>query len=387
MIPRQLEAELRQLAEEFPVVTVLGPRQSGKTTLARKIFKSMPYVNLEAPDVRRRIQDDPRSFFEDHPNGALLDEIQRVPELLSYIQVLVDENPGMGRFVLTGSHQLELQEAISQSLAGRTGLLTLLPLSIGELEGANIRQDLDEYLFKGFFPRVYNDNLSPTKNYRAYFRAYIERDVRRLVNVKDLATFEKFIRLCAGRVGQVLNMSSLGNEVGVSGHTIKHWLSILEASFVVILLQPYFENFGKRHIKSPKLYFCDPGLASYLLDIETITQLKRDPLRGNLFENLVVLELIKERYNQGKEHHLFYYRDSQQNEVDVIYKRSNDLIPIEIKSSKTYHSKFLKGVNFFESLVGERCPEKYVVYGGADGHKIKDAHLVGFRRSAGILRS
>jgi len=389
MIPRALEKELRAEAKAYPIVTVMGPRQSGKTTLVRNTFKRKPYVNLEAPDMRYLAESDPRGFLSEYPGGAILDEIQRVPELLSYIQVIVDETKTPGMFILTGSHQLQLHEAISQSLAGRTALLTLLPLSIAELNKSNLENKNkisdDGYLYQGFYPRIYDSDLNPTKAYRGYFQTYIERDVRLLINVKDLTTFQKFIKLCAGRIGQVLNMNGLSNEVGVSGHTIKHWLSILEASYVVVMLQPYFENLGKRVIKSPKLYFTDVGLATYLLDIENLTQIKRDPLRGNLFENMVVLELMKKRLNQGFDHKLYYYRDSQQNEVDVIYKTSNQLVPIEIKSSKTFNARFTKNLDFFENLVGERCPNKYLIYTGEQASKIKNTKILNYKNSHQVI--
>ena len=340
MINRSLKNQIIKLAESYPVVAILGPRQAGKTTLIRQTFPEKDYVNLEFPDVRLLAATDPRRFLENYPNGAILDEVQRVPELLSYIQGIVDEKNEPGLFFLTGSHQLELHGALIQSLAGRIGLLTLLPFSIHELSEAGIELTLNEYLLTGFLPRIYDKHIEPTTFYRDYLKTYVERDVRQLINIKDLTTFQRFLKLCAGRVGSVLNMNNIANEIGISNHTIKHWLSILEASFIIFMLPPYFENFGKRIIKSPKLYFYDVGLASYLLNIENIQQVDRDPLRGNLVENLIIVELYKFRNNAGKEPNLYYYRDSQKNEVDVIYKEANDLIPIEIKSSQTMHPDF-----------------------------------------------
>lgn len=364
MFQREIESELLELARGYPVVTVIGPRQSGKTTLVRHAFPKKPYVNLEAPDIRERVLEDPRGFLESFPEGAILDEIQRVPVLISYIQVFVDEQNKKGLYILTGSHQLELHQAITQSLSGRTALLTLLPMSLSELNRAGVELSLDEYLLHGGYPRIFQDHLAPTKVYRNYFQTYIEKDLRELINVKDLTQFQRFVRLCAGRIGQLLNAEGLGNEVGVSSHTIKHWISILEASFIVVRLQPYFENFGKRIIKSPKLYFTDVGLACYLLGIENRSQMERDPLRGNLVENLVVIELMKARCNQGLDPELYFFRDAQGREVDAIFRSGSRLIPIEIKASKTYSSEFTKNLRFFKDLVQERCENGFMIYSG-----------------------
>ncbi|MCE5293067.1 MAG: ATP-binding protein [Chlamydiales bacterium] len=319
--------------------------------------------------------------LEQFPDGAIVDEIQRVPSLLSYIQTIVDAKESKGFFILTGSHQLELNQAITQSLAGRTALLTLLPLSLDELARADIEFSLNEVLLKGGYPRIYKDNLDPTKAYRNYFQTYVERDLRQIITVKDLSQFERFVRICAGRVGQIVNMQDIGGEIGISSHTVKEWLSILEASFIVFRLQPYFENFGKRIIKSPKLYFTDVGLATYLLGIENEVQLDRDPARGHLFENLVVLELLKWRYNEGLDPNLYYYRDSQKIEVDVIYKKGNQLIPVEIKSSKTFNLEFVDKVRFFQKLVGDRAPEGYVIYAGNQEQQIHALKLINYKHA------
>ncbi len=313
MFQRDLTTELKELAKSYPIVTVIGPRQSGKTTLVQNAFPDKKYANLEFPDVRAIALADPRGFLEQFPNGAILDEIQRAPELLSYIQPLVDKMDIKGMFILTGSHQIEPQEAISQSLAGRTALLTLLPLNLHELSKAGFDLSLDDWMIKGGYPRIYKDSLDPTKAYRSYFQTYVERDLRQLIQVKDLIQFERFVQILAGRIGQIINMEEIGGEVGISSHTVKEWISILEASFIIFRLPPYFENFGKRIIKSPKLFFNDVGLAIYLLGIENETQLKRDPLRGNLFENAIILELKKYRLNQGLDPYLYYYRDVQKN--------------------------------------------------------------------------
>lgn len=386
MYRRQIAKELASLASTYPVVTVIGPRQSGKTTLVRFVFPDKPYISLEDLDIRNLAQSDPRSFLDQFPNGAVLDEIQRVPDLLSYIQTIVDASNQKGLFILTGSHQLELNQAITQSLAGRTALLTLLPLSLDELVQAGVDFSLNEVLLKGGYPRIYKDALDPTKAYRNYFQTYVERDLRQLINVKNLSQFERFVRICAGRVGQILNMQDIGGEIGVSSHTVKEWISILEASFIVFRLQPYFENFGKRIVKSPKLYFTDVGLATYLLEIENESQINRDPVRGHLFENLIVLELLKWRYNEGLDPHLYYYRDVQKKEVDVIYKQGNQLVPIEIKSSKTFNSEFLEKVHFFQKLAGDRAPNGYVIYGGDQEQAIHAVKLLNYKHASFAIK-
>lgn len=378
MYKREIESELKQLATEYPVVTVIGPRQSGKTTMVQHVFPEKKYANLEFPDIRAMALDDPRGFLEQFPDGAILDEIQRAPELLSYIQPLVDQRDQKGMFILTGSHQLELQEAVSQSLAGRTAILSLLPMNLAELKAAGFDLTVDEWLLKGGYPRIYKDHLDPTKAYRNYFQTYVERDLRQLIQVKDLMQFNRFVQILAGRIGQIINMEEIGGEIGISSHTVKEWISILEASFIVFRLPPYFENFGKRVIKSPKLYFNDVGLTAYLLGIQNEMQLSRDPLRGNLFENAIVLELRKHRLNQGLDPSLYYYRDIQKNEVDVIYKKGHDLVPIEIKSSKTYHSEFVKNLCYFQSIAKGRASQAFLIYAGEAEQQIQTVRVLNF---------
>lgn len=377
-IRREIERELLSMARAYPTVTVLGPRQSGKTTLVRALFADKPYVSLENPDEREFASQDPRSFFATYPQGAILDEIQRLPQLLSYIQGIVDARQDKGLFILTGSHQHELHQSISQSLAGRTSILKLYPFCLTELPQAFQKKELDYYIHQGMYPRVYDDQLDPTKFYRNYLQTYIERDVRQMVNIKDLNMFHRFVKLCAARVGQVFNANSLSNEVGVSSNTIQQWLSILEASFIVFRLQPYFENFGKRMIKSPKLYFVDVGLAVYLLDIHREAQLARDPLRGNLVENFVVSEFIKYAANEGMEPNAYYYRDSNQHEVDLVFKRGHRLVPVEIKASKTFHATFLNGLNYFKQLVPERVLQSFLIYTGERIQSIGSTHITNY---------
>ncbi len=385
MYKREIETELKKMAESYPVVTVIGPRQAGKTTLVRNTFPDKPYANLESPDVRSLAVSDPRQFLGSFPDGAILDEVQRVPQLLSYIQVIVDEQDRKGMFILTGSHQVEVQLAVSQSLAGRTAILDLLPMSLTELAESGIALSLDEALLYGGYPRIFKDKLNPTNAYINYFRTYIERDLRELINVKDLSQFQIFVKLCASRIGQLLNLESIGNEVGVSSNTIKHWISILEASFVVIRLQPYFENFGKRQIKSPKLFFTDVGLASFLLEIHNTTQMANSPMRGHLFENLVFLELVKSRLNQGLLPQLYFYRDTKANEVDFIYKTGHQLIPIEVKSSQTFHPSLFKNLSFFQQLVGERALKGYLIYAGDHEMPIGAFNLLNYKSSAKVV--
>jgi predicted AAA+ superfamily ATPase len=351
------------MADAYPVVTVIGPRQSGKTTLVRALFPDKPYVSLENPDERAFALADAKGFLARYSNGAILDEIQRQPELLSYIQTIVDSRKSKGMFILTGSHQLLLHESITQSLAGRTAILKLMPLSLSELPSLKTN-DINELMYQGMYPRLYGDPINPTKYYRDYVQTYVERDVRQMLRVKDLKQFQHFLRLCAGRIGQVFNASNLGHDLGISYHTVENWISILEASFILFRLQPYYENLGKRLSKSPKLYFTDVGLAAYLLGILNVQHLSRDPLRGNLFENFVVMECIKETLNRGQEPDFYYYRDSNQNEVDLLVKHGHDLIQIEIKSSKTFHPEFMNGLHYFKNLLQERCPKGYLIYDG-----------------------
>lgn len=384
MFPRLLQKKLKELANDYPIVTVMGPRQSGKTTLVKESFKHKAYINLEDLELRALATEDPKQLLKRYPEGAIFDEIQRVPSLLSYIQVLVDEKQTNGLYILTGSHQFLLHQAVKQSLAGRTALLNLLPMSIEELKEAEIDLDIDDYLFRGFYPRVYKNSLDPVIAYRSYIQTYLERDVRDLITIKDLNQFQNFLKLCASRIGQILNMESLGNDLGISSPTIKNWLSILEASFVIIRLQPYFENFGKRVIKSPKLYFVDVGIAANLLGIESTKQLERDPLRGHLFENLVVMEMVKARFNRALDPHMYFYRDSNQNEIDVILKHGNSLIPVEIKASSTYNSGYLQRLKYFKSLTKERCPTGYLVYSGDNEQRIQDFGLVNYKNVSKI---
>ncbi len=375
MIQRAIVAELMTLLGEYPVVTILGPRQAGKTTLAREGLKGFAYSNLEAPEVRELARADPKAYLAQFSGPCIIDEIQHVPELLGYIQVLVDQERGNGRFVLTGSHQLQVTQAITQSLAGRTGILHLLPLSIGELAGAGIRFDsFSEYAFHGFLPRIYDQKQRPSTAYSNYYQTYVERDVRQLIQLKDASLFEKLMRLLAGRVGQLLDYSSLANDVGVDAKTIRHWISILEASFLLFRLPPYFENFGKRAIKSPKIYFTDVGLLCFLLGIRTPDQVSRDPLVGGIFENLVVIECLKARYNRGEPSDLWFFRDSNGNEVDLVWREGAHFAAAEIKAASTFSMGMLKGLDRFRGLV-PHFGRGGLVYSG-DAHNLSNGIAV-----------
>lgn len=363
MTPRTLLPYLHALAAQYPVVTVTGPRQSGKTTLCRMAFPEKPYANLESPDTRQFAVSDPRAFLAQYPDGAILDEIQRTPELISYLQVLVDEDGRSGLFILTGSQQFEIMTTISQSLAGRTALLKLLPFSLGELASSGSLPPLNRLLVTGFYPRIHDKGLNPTQALGDYLETYVERDLRQLVTIKDLGLFERFLRLCAGRCGQLLNLHDLGNETGISHTTARSWVTLLEASYIIHQLRPWYGNIAKRLVKTPKLYFYDVGLACYLLGIEHEGHIARHPLRGALFENLVVMEALKYRYHRGKRSNLNFYRDAKGHEVDIVLTNGPDLIPIEIKAGATVTNDFFKGLRY---LAGEfpTAAKGALVYGG-----------------------
>jgi len=384
MIKRDITSELILAAKEYPIVTIIGPRQSGKTTLAKMTFPDYRYCSLEDPDIRQFATEDPRAFLSEYSHNIIFDEIQRTPELLSYLQGIVDEDNSKGKFILTGSYQLKLRAEVIQSLAGRTAILTLLPLSISELSAIDKTISRDELLYQGAFPRVYNDNLSPTRAYSNYYQTYIERDVRQLINLKNVAIFEKFIKLLAGRVGQVVNLNSLSNDVGVSNTTLKEWLSVLEASFIIIKLEPYFENFGKRVIKSPKIYFTDTGLLCYLLDIDSKKMVRRDPLIGQIFENLIVLEAIKTRFNQGLNPNIYFFRDTNGLEVDILFKQGAQLTPVEIKSSFTFNKTFNKSIHKFQKLT-HNAQKGYIVYSGDFEPKTEAISVLNFNKCSTIF--
>lgn len=365
MLKRAIAPKALALASQFPVLTLTGPRQSGKTTLVRALFDSKPYVSLEDPDIRAFAREDARGFLSQFPEGAVLDEIQRAPDLLSYIQGLVDSRTEKGLFILTGGQQFELAHTLNQSLAGRTALLKLLPLSLAELRQKEVLPPLDRMLLQGFYPRLHQDGLHPTDLYSTYFETYVERDLRHLSQIENLRAFEKFVRLLAGRIGQLLNLNSLAGDAGISHVTASRWISILEASYIVFLLQPLHANIGKRLVKSPKVYFHDVGLASYLLGLESETQMRVHPLKGNLFENMVTADALKARFNRGRGSNLFFYRDSGGNEVDLVLEDPLSPLPVEVKAGETLHGEFLKGIRRFREAFGKPEWPGRVIYGGS----------------------
>jgi len=364
MIRRDITPELLECADEYPVVTILGPRQSGKTTLARMTFPDRPYVSMEDPDMRAVAGADPRGFLSRTEKGVILDEVQRLPILLSYIQTMVDESREPGRFILTGSHQPQLHEAISQSLAGRTAVLTLWPFSLPELRHYQSTWETFELIVRGFFPGLHEQGLKPRRFFNSYLQTYVERDVRALIRLRDHSRFETFLTLLGSRVGQLVNFTSLSDDVGVSGTTIKNWLSVLKASYVIFELQPYFANIRKRVVKSSKIYFTDVGLVAFLLGIRSREQAFRDPLRGNLYENLVIAEIIKGAFNRGIRPELYFYRDSHGNEVDLLVRDKGRIIPVEIKSASTFSPHFIKTLEALPGIIPHRLEPGYVLFNG-----------------------
>jgi len=355
-------------------VAITGPRQSGKTTLARMLFPNKPYVSLEDPDIRGLAQEDPRAFLEKYDSGAILDEVQRCPDILSYLQVILDKRSRMGRFILTGSQQFGLHSGITQSLAGRVAMVQLLPFTYDEVYKKP--PSLDTMLYTGLYPPIYDRKLNPSTWQANYIQTYIERDVRQMINVRDLSTFQRFLRLCAGRTGQLLNLSRLASDVGITHNTAKSWISILEASYLVFLLRPHHRNFNKRIIKSPKLYFYDTGLAAWLLGIREAGQLETHPLRGSLFECWVISELFKGQFNQGKPADLFFWRDREGNEVDLLMERGNSLIPIEIKSGQTINRDFFRGLDYWRSYQENDEIRSWLIYGGKEEHSRRNTTII-----------
>jgi predicted AAA+ superfamily ATPase len=362
MIRRHISRVIKELAKGYPAIAITGPRQSGKTTLARMLFPNKTYVSLEDPDVLMLACEDPRKFLQIHKKGAILDEVQRCPELFSYLQGVLDESTRMGRFILTGSQQFDFLSRITQSLAGRVAMVQLLPFTYGEVYSQP--QTLDSVMYKGLYPPVHDRNLNPSTWFANYMNTYIERDVRQMLNVKDLRTFRRFVHLCAGRTGQLLNLSGLATDAGITHNTAKAWISILEASYLIFLLEPHFPNFNKRVIKSPKLYFYDSGLAAWLLNIREVEHLAFHPLRGNLFEGWVVSELAKMQFNMGLQSNLYFWRDQKGHEIDVLFEKSDRTVPLEIKSGQTLNSSFFKGLDYWEKCSRIENQDSWLVYGG-----------------------
>ena len=378
MFPRTITETLLKLRKQYPVITLTGPRQSGKTTICRSVFKDLPYINFERPDLRDRYEQDPLSYFADFPTGAILDEFQRIPSAASYVQSIVDEPDFRGTFVLTGSTNLVVRDTVDQSLAGRSAILELLPLSQSELRRGGTDPDTDSLLYSGGYPRIYDRSIEPTRLLSDYVATYVERDLRSLAMVRDLTRFQTFLGLCAGRTGSILNLEQLGNEAGVSQPTAREWISLLEASYIVFRLPPYHANISKRLVKRPKLYFYDVGIASYLLGINDAAQLRNHPLRGALFETLIVSEIIKAHVHRGKRAPVSFYRDAKGNEVDLILSWGTIDVPIEIKSTRTYAAELTKGIDRFRKVVPERAENApaYVIYDGVESFSVSKVNIL-----------
>lgn len=365
MIDREISTKILQLVDKFPVISLTGPRQSGKTTLLRALFPKYQYVSLEDPNQRLIAKEAPLSLLQHGNEGIIVDEAQYVPELFSYVQLEADERKENGKFVLSGSQHFLMMESISQSLAGRVALFNLLPFSLGEIHnGAYGEADVLEYMYKGMFPGIYDRAIEPTDFYPNYIQTYIERDARQIVNISDLGVFQNFIQLCAARAGQLFNQSELGNVAGIDQKTARKWLSILETGFQAFTLRPYFRNFNKRITKTPKLYFWDTGLLCSLLGIRSIAELQQHYARGAIFENFIIVELLKQFYNKGIRPNAYFWRDHSGHEIDLLIEQGAKLYPIEIKSSQVINSSFTKNLAWFSDISGVSSRESYVIYGG-----------------------
>ena len=383
-IHRKIEETILEASKYFSVIAVSGPRQSGKSTLLTQLFPLYEKYSLKDLNILDYAKNDPIAFLNQTDEGMFIDEIQRCPQLLDYIQGIVDNNPKR-HFALSGSSNFEVMKNLSESLAGRAGVFELLPMSIQEVTGKVDLDNLNQILYNGLYPSICAKKNIAKFFYPSYVRTYLEKDVRDLLQMKDQIRFTKFLKLCAARIGSLFNASELGAEVGVSSKTISHWISVLQASYLITLLPPYYENIPKRLVKSPKLYFNDPGLACYLLDIETPQQLDRDKMRGAIFENMIVMEAIKHRYNMGLEGGVFFYRDSNQNEVDLLIKQEGELTAIEVKSSMTYSSSFEKTLTQIEGWIKTPISKKAIVYSGNFENTSGDINLINYRHISSIL--
>jgi predicted AAA+ superfamily ATPase len=379
LIKRILTNKLLDLSKKFQIITITGPRQSGKTTLVKSVFPNFSYVSLEEPDIRQFALTDSRGFLSNYSDGVIFDEIQHVPDLFSYIQTIVDNDPKR-QFILTGSSNFLLLEKISQTLAGRTAILHLLPLSYDELSNGGYKfEKYEALIFSGQYPRIFDRKIPPTDFYPSYIQTYVERDVRMIKNIGDINAFIQFIQLCAGRTGQLLNYSSLANDAGVSPNTVKSWISILEASYIVFRLQPHHRNFNKRLVKQPKLYFYDTGLACSLLRIQDEGQISMHFMKGALFENLIINEFIKRNFNLGKRQFPYFWQDNHGREIDCLLEEGERLIPIEMKSAKTIDNSYFDNLKFWYELTKTPTNSGYVVYGGEKSFKSNNGNYVGWR--------
>ncbi len=383
MIPRKLSALVKDYSIKFPVIAITGPRQSGKTTLAKNVFPDYKYVNLEEIDKRQFALEDPRGFLMQYSGNLIIDEAQYAPDLFSYIQAFADNSGQMGNYILTGSQNFLLLERISQSLAGRVAIFTLLPFSYEELEASDYREEhYQNHIFRGFYPAIYDRKIEPHEWYSNYISTYIERDVRNTLNIGNLLQFRQFMQLCASSVGQLINFTSMGNSIGVSNNTIKNWISVLEASFVVFRMQPYVSNIKKRIIKSPKLFFYDTGLACELLGIQSVSQLNTHYAKGALFENFVIAELLKNALNRKEKQNLYFWRDSNANEIDCVIDKGDRIVPIEIKSAQTINASFFKGLDRFDEIFNTQ--NKTLVYGGSENQHRTSYNILSWRSLSSI---
>lgn len=374
MYKRLIESKIIDLSKSYRCLTFIGPRQSGKTTLAKNLFKSYQYFTFESPDVRDQFVFDPRGFLSSIKKSAIFDEVQKVPELLSYLQEILDNKNDKRKFILTGSNNLKLSQHVSQTLAGRTKILNILPLSYHEISEKDKKHTIDEALYYGLYPRIFDESLNPTDWLSSYFQTYVEKDIREVINISDLRLFNNFIRILAGRVGQLVNYNSISSDIGVSQPTIKSWLSSLETTFICFTLNPHYKNFNKRIIKSPKVYFYDVGLLCYLLRINNVEQLKSHPLRGQIFENWVIVESIKGFTNKAEEHPYYFWRDQHGHEIDLVKDNGVNLELIEIKISKTFHKEFLQNMDWLNNVqgsLGGTC-----IYGGNEKLDLKGYQII-----------
>jgi uncharacterized protein len=380
MIYRKLTATLQRLAKTFPVIAITGPRQSGKTTLAKAVFADKPYITLEDPAERAFALEDSKGFLHRFRDGAIFDEAQRWPDLFSYLQGMVDEEPIPGKFILTGSQQFGLLAGVSQSLAGRVGMTALLPLSISELPAASQSTlSLDMLIIKGSYPALHVRDMSPADWYASYIATYIERDILQVLRVHDLSVFQRFVRLCAGRNGELLNLNALAGETGISHKTARSWLSVLESSYIVHLLPPYFRNFGKRLVKTPKLYFLDQGLACWLLGIRSSELLALHPMRGAIFESFIISEFLKSRYNRGLPPDIYFWRDNNGLEADIVFERGTKLQPVEIKSGKTITGDYIHAGQRAARFAAEEALQPWLIYGGDDSYERNGVTIMSWR--------
>ena len=379
-INRKLVESILFYKNKYPILAITGPRQSGKTTLLRELFPEYQYISLENPDTRTFLKEDAKGFFEKYSTYCIFDEAQRVPELFSYLQTMVDESKIMGQFILSGSQNFLLLKNITQSLAGRVALFKLFPFDFSELKSANLlSDDYVEAMLKGFYPAIYDRNIPPRNFYNNYIQTYVERDITELINIRNMRTFRTFLSLCASRAGQLLNLNSLANECGITQPTAKSWISVLESSYILFLVQPYHKNFDKRVMKSPKLFFYDTGLLCHLLKIKDTNQIKMNSYKGNIFENMIVSEFIKQNYHQNLMQEFWFWRDSAGHEVDLIRQDDEKLNVIEIKSTTTISSDLFKGINYFSGLAKDAIKSQTLVYAGLDNQKRTIANVVAWK--------